>query len=109
VHDAVPAPGQFLAELRWRAVFEFQIQPAVPFPARRIARRLRLLARQQHPDQGLHVALRLHVAAHHAKAHLGCAVAHQEGRDDRVKWPLARCHAVRMVRVQAETVSAVLQ
>ena len=40
-------------------------------PARRVARGLRLLAVAQHAHEGLHVALRLHVAAHHAEAHRG--------------------------------------
>ena len=46
----------------------------------------------QHADEGLKVALWLHVAAHHAEAHLRFAVARQKGRDDGVERPLAGRH-----------------
>ena len=54
------------------------------------------------------MALRLHVAAHHAEAHLRLAVFREERRDDGVERPLARRHAVRAGRIEREAVAAVL-
>jgi hypothetical protein len=57
---------------------------------------------------GLQVALRLHVAAHHAEAHLRLAVAGQEAGDDGVERPLAARHHVG-VAAEREAMAAVLQ
>ena len=84
-------------------------QTAVPFPAGRVAGRLRLLAVVQHAHQGLQLSLGLHVASHDAEAHHRRAVAHQKARDDGVEGPLAAGHHIGMLGVQAETVAAVLQ
>ncbi len=63
---------------------------------------------RQHAHEGLQVALRLHVAAHHAEAHLRPAVFGEEGRDDGVKRTLARSDAVRALRIERKAVAAVL-
>ena len=58
------------------------------------------------------MALRLHVAAHHAKAHHRRPIAREEGRDDGVEGPLARGHQVGNIgrgRIGRETMTAVLQ
>jgi len=54
------------------------------------------------------MALRLHVGAHHAKAHHRLAVLGQKGRNDGVKRALAWCNLVD-ARGKAEAVAAVLQ
>ena len=55
------------------------------------------------------MALRLHVAAHHAKAHHRLAVFGEEAGNDRLERPLARRHAIGVVRVEREAIAAVLQ
>ena len=54
---------------------DVDLEPLVEAPARRVAGGLRVLAVVEHAHQRLQVALRLHVAAHHAEAHLRLAVA----------------------------------
>ena len=81
----------------------------IPAPARRVAGRLRLLPIVEHAHQGLQVALRLHVATHHAEAHHRLSVLRQESRDDGVERALARAHQVVAAGVERETVAAVLQ
>jgi hypothetical protein len=78
-------------------------------PSRRIAGGLRVLLVVQHAHQGLQVALRLHVAAHHAKAHHRLAVLGEESRDDGVEGPLAGTYEVVAGRIQREAVATVLQ
>ncbi len=58
---------------RHRAL-DLDFQALHHLPARRIAGGLRLLPRQQHAHQRLHVPLRLHEAAHHAERSARAAV-----------------------------------
>ena len=55
-----------------------------------------------HVDEDLHMALRLHAAAHEAEGHPRFAVFHCEGGDDRVEGALARRVSVRMIRIKIE-------
>ena len=89
-------------------LFDIERQAGVETPARGVAGDLRALLVIEHPNQGLHVPLRLHVAAHHAKAHDRLAALGQESRDDGVERPLAGRDLVGP-RLQAEAVTAVLQ
>src|SRR6185369_7807864 len=75
----------------------------VDSPARRIARRLGLLAVREHANDRLKVGLRLHVAAHDAEAHLRPPVLGEERRDDRVERTPPRRDAVRAGRIENET------
>ena len=83
--------------------------PVIEPPARCIAGRLRVLVIVQHAHQRLHMALWLHAAAHHPKAHDRGAILGQEGGNDRVERPLARCHTIGVVRIKREARPAVLQ
>ena len=87
-------------------------QPRIEAPARRVAGHLRVLAVVEHAHQCLHVALGLHVGAHHAIAHDGLPVLRDKGWNDGVKRPLARRHQIGPVgtcRVGAEPEAPVLQ
>src|SRR4051812_17558238 len=57
--------------------------------ARRIAGFLETHVEVEQVNENLHVALRLHVAAHDAEAHHGFTVLGDESRDDRVERALA--------------------
>src|SRR5690606_4468630 len=81
--------AQALDRLAIHGRLDVQREIAVDLPARRAARRLRLLVVVEHADHGLQVALRLHVAAHDAKAHHRLPAAGQEARDNGVEGPLA--------------------
>ena len=61
-------------------------------------------------DDHLHVALRLHEAAHHAeRAEQGAIHAGEHAGNDRVVWAFARGRDVRMLRLEAEIVPAILE
>ncbi len=53
--------------------------------------------------------LRLHVAAHHAKAHHRLPALSEERGNDGVKWPLARTHKIGRTGLEIEAMAAVLQ
>src|SRR5262245_15291461 len=55
------------------------------------------------------MALRLHVAAHHAEDQPGLATLEHHRGNDRVERPLPRLQAVRVLRVEREEATAVLQ
>ena len=74
----------------------------------RVARFLQIHSQIEEIDQHLSMALRLHVAAHHAKGHQGLAVLGHEGRNDGVKGALARLEAIGVPRLQREATAAVL-
>jgi hypothetical protein len=87
---------------------DVDLEPWLEAPARRVAGGLRLLPVRQHPHQRLQVALRLHVAAHDAEAHLRLAVLGEEGGNDGVERALSGRDDVRALRVEREAVAAVL-
>ena len=53
-------------------------------------------------DQYLHMALRLHAAAHQAKGHVGLAILLHERRDDRLEGALSGLIGIGMRRIEAE-------
>ena len=63
----------------------------------------------EHADQGLDMALRLHVAAHHAETHLRLAIAGEKGGNDGVERPLVRADLIRMACGVDKTGATVLQ
>jgi hypothetical protein len=77
--------------------------------ARRVAGFLQVHAEVDQVDHDLHVALRLHRAAHHAEAEPRLAVFRHEGGNDRVERALARRVAVRAALLQHEQLAAILQ
>src|SRR5256885_566538 len=108
--DAVTAALQLLEHRGLKSVVLHADIQALHHPeARAVARGLRALAVVGDADQHLCVALRLHGAAHHAKAHDRLAVLGDEPRDDRLVGPLARADLVRMAGLQDESSAAVLE
>jgi len=105
----VAQPCQFAAEVRTQAVFHLDVQATEPLPARSVKRLLRVHAVTQGVQNHLHVALRLHEAAHHAERPHRRAVTGQEAGDDGVVGPLARCQGVGVARVQVEVMAPVVQ
>src|SRR5688572_27773185 len=102
--------GSKLIDYTWiEARFNAHNSPAIDAPSWRIAGRLRILTIIEDPRHHLHVALWLHMAAHHADAQerLTALVGH-EARNDRVKGPLALAQLVRMPALEHEAVTAVL-
>ncbi len=82
--------------------------------ARRVDRLLQIHPEQQEVEQQLHVALRLHRAAHHPEAQprlvsAVCSRPGDEGGDDGVKRKLARPDRVGAARLQREPRPAILQ
>src|SRR5687768_14783419 len=59
-------------------------------PARSIAGLLEAHSEIDHVRQHLHMPLWLHPATHHAKGQQWLLVFHDEARDDRLEWTLAR-------------------
>ena len=101
-----------LHRLRVHAGFDIDLQTLVEAPARRVAGGLGVLLVVEHAHHGLHMALGLHIAAHHAKAHHRLTILCQKGRDDGVKRALARRDQVGLVRCvggHGEAMAAVLQ
>ncbi len=72
--------------------------------ARGVAGFLHVEAEIDHVDDDLHMALRLHVAAHDAEAHERLAVFHDESRNDGLKRPFARRIDVGVMRIQTRRV-----
>src|SRR5947207_14359944 len=78
-------------------------------PARAVDCRLRVLAVIDDAREDLHMALRLHGAAHQAEGRDRFAVLGDEGRDDRMERPLLRPDLVGMALGRDEAGSAILQ
>lgn len=81
LHDRIAQPPYELA----RAEVHIGVVEPLEYMPARVAGRLRLLAEVQHAHQRLHLSLRLHIAAHHAKAHDRSAVSCQEAWDNRME------------------------
>ncbi len=94
-HDAMAAPRELVAHRAADPFLDADAEVLVHDPARRVAACLRILVVVGEPRDHLHVALRLHVAAHHAEAHHRLGVAREESRDDGVERALARADLVR--------------
>ena len=77
---------------------------AVEAIARGVAGGLQVQVVVDEVDDDLHVALRLHVAAHHAEREPGLAVAQREGGDDGLERAPARRVDVRDARSRARTI-----
>ena len=86
-----------------------QLPAGQPTPARSVERCLRVHPVVELVDDHLDVALRLHIATHHPEWPDGHAAAGEECRDDGVVGPLAWRHAVGVGRVQAKSVTTVLE
>src|SRR5919197_4485202 len=108
--DAVAAPLQLFERRVRKAVFlHAHVHALHEAEARAVARRLRALLVVGKAHHHLRVALRLHGAAHDAKAHHGLPVPGDEARNDRLVWTLARPDAVRVAALEHESAAAVLQ
>ena len=77
--------------------------------ARGIAGFLQVHAVIDDVDQHLHMALRLHAAAHQAQRHERLAVLLHEGRNDGVEGPLGGFVSIGVRRIEAEQFAAVLE
>src|SRR5690606_5281897 len=77
--------------------------------SRRLAGLLRVHAEDEVIEEDLHVALGLHVAAHHAVAEVRRAVLRHEGGNDRVKRALRGLDAIAMLGIEREKRSSILQ
>src|SRR5690554_201447 len=91
------------------AGLDIQREVAVDLPARRAACRLRLLVVIDHADKRLHMALRLHVAPHDAKAHYWLAVAAEKARNNGVERTLAAFHHIGRLRIHRKAHAPILQ
>ena len=81
-------------------------------PARCITSRLRVLTVVKHAHQGLHVALRLHVAPHHAITHDRLSVLCEERRNDGLEGFLTwrdQIGRIGTLQIGAEAKTSVLQ
>src|SRR5690606_836822 len=107
--DLMATCCQCRAHVSRHRVFKIEGQADIDFPARSIAGSLWLLAIGQHTHQRLHVTLRLHVAAHDAKAHLRLTIPGQKARNDSVEWSLAGRDAIDVTRAGVEAVTSILQ
>lgn len=90
-------------------MFDADAQPAQPLPARRVEGSLGVEAEVHQVHHHLHVALRLHIGAHHAERAERHAVLAEETGNDGVEGLLARLQAIHVVRIEAELGAAVLQ
>ena len=82
---------------------------AAVIPPGRVAGLLEVHAKVDDVAHDLHMALRLHVAAHHAETHERLAVLRDERGNDRVKWTLARLENVGMPFFEREQRPAILK
>ena len=120
-HDLVAAVDQLTDSFRREAGFELHIA-AVGFRRlaggfgrtdvvnpRCVARLLQAHVEVEQVHENLHVALRLHVAAHDAEAHHRAAVLGDQRGNDRVERPLPGGVGVRTAGREVEQFAAVLQ
>src|SRR5258708_5903840 len=85
----------------------------------RIHRLLNVHSEDEQVDQQLGVTLRLHSAAHQAKAHVWrirasvgsgvCTWLGHEARDECMEWPLARRNRVRQPWIERESCTAIVE
>src|ERR1700722_18022596 len=75
--------------IKARSVFTHGLRRALVVPARAVAGGLHVEPVVDAVEDDLRLALRLHVAAHHAEGHPGLAVLAGEARDDGLKGALA--------------------
>ena len=83
--------------------------PAFPLPARGVERCLRIQAKVDRVHDHLHMALRLHEAAHHAKRPNRRPVLGQKAGDDGVIGPFAGRQTVGVGGIEREIVATVVQ
>eukprot|EP00327_Prymnesium_parvum_P031168 CAMPEP_0195603126 /NCGR_PEP_ID=MMETSP0815-20121206/5961_1 /TAXON_ID=97485 /ORGANISM="Prymnesium parvum, Strain Texoma1" /LENGTH=264 /DNA_ID=CAMNT_0040742731 /DNA_START=53 /DNA_END=845 /DNA_ORIENTATION=- len=114
--DVVPHPPQLLGDGGGDPLLQQDL--AAPFAAvgdaadaeaRRVDRRLRLHAEGEEVHHQLHVALRLHEAAHVGEARVQLAVFGGDRGEDRVVRPLRRAQLIRVAWLEREVGAAVLQ
>ncbi len=103
------APRELLLHRGAHAFLDAHRVVGVHDPARPVAARLRILVVVDESRDHLEVALRLHVAAHHAEAHDRLAAPGEKPGNDGVEGTLARADLVRMPGLQAESGAAILQ
>ena len=103
------AAGEFLEHRGREAALDVDFHALHDAKARAIGGGLRILVVVGDAHHHLHVALRLHGAAHHAEAHDGLAVLGDEARDDGLVGALLRRDLVGVARGVHEGGAAVLQ
>src|SRR5262245_42844646 len=62
-----------------------------------------------HVAEDLNMPLSLHVSSHQSEAQPGPLILGDEGRDDRMEWPLARLESIGMCGVEGKEAAAVLE
>ena len=77
--------------------------------ARMLAGLLHIHAEVEHVDQNLHMPLRLEVATHHAERQMWLAILRDERRDDCVERTLVRFQPIRVLGVESEQATPILQ
>jgi len=77
--------------------------------SRRVAGFLQAHLEIEKIDENLHMALRLHIASHHAEAHHGPPFLGEECRNDRMKRPLAGGVRIGMAGFEIKQCSTILQ
>jgi len=108
VNDLMSEIGKSLSDGHGDGRFEADLKAALHLPSWCIASGLRILMMVDHAKQGLHMTLRLHIAAHDAEAHLRRAVSGEKCGDDGVEGAFARGHHIGVIGFETKTASTIL-